>query len=193
MKRIEERQQARDNCYKKNWSVGKSFGCISSSLCLVAQCSSRWLADSGATHHMTEQRSSFTIYRKILPGTWIVNSIGGVKQQEFGISTVEVIAAVNGKEVDGELREVLHVPGIEVSWLGNSSGNGPIVFRHQSLFLQGPDNSHSRIKSCTWVLSTEVSNVKIRRVQPNPTFRSTPEVCTSQLQQHHPYEEREGD
>jgi hypothetical protein len=111
-KRSEERKQARDDRFNKNRSVGKSFGAVSSSLCLVAQRPSHWLADSGATHHMTEQRSFFTTYREIPPGTWKVNGIGGVVLSALGIGTVEVTALVDGKPVFGELNEVLHVPGI---------------------------------------------------------------------------------
>ncbi|MDE9520035.1 hypothetical protein KKJ17_20655, partial [Xenorhabdus bovienii] len=56
---------------------------------------------------------------------------GGVELQALGIDTVEVIAVVNGKDVDGKLREVLHVLGIGVSfffnWLCNISVNGRLV------------------------------------------------------------------
>lgn len=54
-KRSEERKQARDDSFNKNRSAWKSFGAVSSSLCLMAQRPSHWLADSGATHHMTEK------------------------------------------------------------------------------------------------------------------------------------------
>lgn len=77
-KRSEERKQARDDSFNKNRSAGKSFGAVSSSLCLMAQRPSHWLADSGATHHMTEQKSFFTTYREIPPGTWKVNGISVV-------------------------------------------------------------------------------------------------------------------
>ena len=78
----------------------------------MAQRPSHWLADSGATHHMTEKRSFFTTYQEIPPGTWKVNGIGGVVLSALGIGTVEVTALVDGKPVLGELHEVLHVPGI---------------------------------------------------------------------------------
>jgi hypothetical protein len=70
------------------------------------------LADSGATHHMTEQRSFFSTYRGIPPGTWKVNGFGGVVLSALGIGTIQVTALVNGEPVHGELHEVLHVPGI---------------------------------------------------------------------------------
>jgi hypothetical protein len=64
---------------------------------------------------MTEQRSFFTTYREIPPGTWKVNGIGGVVLSALGIGTIEVTALVDGEPVYGELHEVLHVP-----WFGPS-------------------------------------------------------------------------
>ena len=96
-KRNEERKQARDESFNKN---RKSFRCISASFCLMAQPSSQWLADSRATHHMTGQRSFFTTYREIPPGTWKVNGIGGVELQAKGIGSIDITAVVNG----GKLR-----------------------------------------------------------------------------------------
>lgn len=55
---------------------------------------------------MTEQRSAFTTYREIPPGTLKVNGIGGVELQALGIRNLDVTAAVNGEEFTGELREV---------------------------------------------------------------------------------------
>ena len=111
-KRSEERKQARDDSFNKNRSVGKSFGAVSSSLYLMVQRPSHMLADSGATHHMTEQRSFFSTYRGIPPGTWKVNGFGGVVLSALGIDIIEVTALVNGEPVHGKLHEVLHVPGI---------------------------------------------------------------------------------
>ena len=111
-KRNEERKQARDESFNKN---RKSFRCISASFCLMAQPSSQWLADSRTTHHMTGQRSFFTTYREIPPGTWKVNGIGGVELLAKGIGFIDITAVVNGGKLCGELREVLYVPGIGAS------------------------------------------------------------------------------
>ena len=136
-KRNEERKQARDGSFNKN---RKSFGCISASFCLMAQPSSQWLADSGATHHMTGQRSFFTTYREIPPGTWKVNGIGGVELQAKGIGSIDITAVVNDGKLSGELREVLYVPGIGVSLfsIGSATAAGMEV-----LFTESKVNAES--------------------------------------------------
>ena len=89
---------------------------------------------------MTGQRSFFTTYREIPPGTWKVNGIGGVELQAKGIGSIDITAVVNDGKLSGELREVLYVPGIGVSLfsIGSATAAGMEV-----LFTESKVNAES--------------------------------------------------
>lgn len=55
-----------------------------------------WFADSGATSHMTDQRSLMTNYIPLTPGTWMVNGIGGSNLPVHGQGEITVITEVYG-------------------------------------------------------------------------------------------------
>lgn len=100
---------------------------------------------------MEHSRPAFATYREISLETRKVNGIGGVEVKALGIGTVGVTSAVNGEEFNGELREVLHVPGIGVSLFSIGSATAPgvdvLFLRYQGLSFQGPNNSHGRTKN----------------------------------------------
>jgi hypothetical protein len=78
-----------------------------SSLCFVAK---KPIADSGATHHMTDQRSFFSSFKEIDCETWKVNGIGGAQLNAMGIGTIPVYSYVHGE--NGKFHDVLFVPGL---------------------------------------------------------------------------------
>lgn len=98
-KKDEERKDARNGQFDKNRdydSKNNSFAALSS-LCFVARKPIDWYADSGATHHMTDQRSFFSSFKEIDCETWKVNGIGGAQLNALGIGTIPVHSYVHGE------------------------------------------------------------------------------------------------
>lgn len=114
-KKEDERRQARKDQHNKKRDNdddhGNSFACLSS-LCFVARKPTDWYADSGATHHMTDQRSFFTTFREVPPGTWKVNGVGSTQLETCGVGNIPIHSFVYGEKKEGELRDVLFVPGL---------------------------------------------------------------------------------
>lgn len=71
-----------------------------------------WYADSGATHHMTDQRSTLHNFEPVELNTWAVTGIGGVKLFVEGKGDIHVISTVNGQTLRGTIKGVLYVPDI---------------------------------------------------------------------------------
>lgn len=116
-KKDEERKDARSDQFDRNRNYesadnsNNSFAALSS-LCFVARKSFDWYADSGATHHMTDQRSFFSSFKEIAPDTWKVNGIGSSQLNALGIGNIPVHSYVQGVRRNGELQDVLFVPGL---------------------------------------------------------------------------------
>lgn len=64
------------------------------SACFAARSIFDWFADSGATSHMTDQRSLMTNYIPITPGSWMVPGIGGASLPVHGQGEITVITEV---------------------------------------------------------------------------------------------------
>ncbi|XP_045024030.1 uncharacterized protein LOC123469143 [Daphnia magna] len=111
-KKDEERKQQRNDNFNKNRT---SFGCVSSSLCLVAKQPHCFYADSAASNHMTDKREFFTTFKEIPPGTWKVTGIGGVELHAVGKGNINVVSTVNGEEIRGIFHDVLYVPNLKVN------------------------------------------------------------------------------
>lgn len=54
-----------------------------------------WFADSGATSHMTDQRSLIFNYKPVTLGSWMVTGIGGATLPVHGQGHVLVVTEVN--------------------------------------------------------------------------------------------------
>lgn len=52
--------------------------------------STDWLADSGSSHHMSDQRSWFSNFTSVHPGTWPVQAVGGHKTYVEGIGDIHI-------------------------------------------------------------------------------------------------------
>lgn len=120
-KKDEDRREARNDLFDKkrdsnssNNDDNKSF-CALSSLCFISRRSNDWYADSGATHHMTDQRSFFSKFKEIQHGSWVVNGIGGSELLALGIGTVPIYSYVHGERKLGEFKDVLFVPNLGTS------------------------------------------------------------------------------
>jgi hypothetical protein len=128
----------RDNNTKKN-------GFYSSSTCFSARSNYDFFADSGASHHMSDQRSYFSSMTPIQKGAWLVKGIGGVTLPVLGQGSIDFIATVDGKQYPGEFTKVLFVPslnanlisvgtatnaGIEIVFTGNT-----VLFKHKGIAI----------------------------------------------------------
>jgi transposase InsO family protein len=76
-----------------------------------------WIADSGASRHMSDQEWCFTNYVPVKAGTWPVYGIGEDSQplQVAGIGDVPVMCCVDGSYNRGVLQKVLHIPKLGVN------------------------------------------------------------------------------
>ena len=116
-RKADERKEARHDNHNKRRDGdsdsrdNNSFACLSS-LCFVTRKPTDWYADSGATYHMTDQRSFFTTFKEVPPGTWKVNGVGNAQLDTLGIGNIPIHSFVHGEKNEGELRDVLYVPGL---------------------------------------------------------------------------------
>jgi hypothetical protein len=72
----------------------------------------RWIADSGASEHMTDSRSSFSQFTPIEADTWKVNGVGGAKLSVMGTGTVTIKNHLPNETREATLHNVLYVPGL---------------------------------------------------------------------------------
>jgi hypothetical protein len=74
-----------------------------------------WLADSGASHHMTSVRRDFYEYRAL---TYLLR-VTGISARNVGVGSVRVIVnADDGEEIPAMVKNALHVPELSrrASW-----------------------------------------------------------------------------
>lgn len=114
--REKDRKKARQVQFDTNRDYARkertdSFGALSS-LCFVVRKQSDWYADSGATHHMSDQQHLFKTFKPVSPGTWLVHGIGSVQLNVCVVGSIDIISLVNGNKKEGTLYNVLFVPGL---------------------------------------------------------------------------------
>jgi hypothetical protein len=68
-----------------------------SSLCFVERKPIDCYADSGTTHHMTDQRSFFSSFKEIDRETWKVKGIDGDQLNALGIGNIPVHSYIYGE------------------------------------------------------------------------------------------------
>lgn len=90
----------------------------------------KWLADSGASHHMTHRREWLYNFEPIEVGQFGVIVGNNEVVYALGRGNVDVIATVNNQKVQHKLCNVLFVPDISKNLLsiGTAADNG-IEFR----------------------------------------------------------------
>jgi hypothetical protein len=112
--RNEEQRSSRQKKFDNNRNLNNDNNGFSalSSFCFVARKPTDWYADSGATHHMSEQRHFFTTFKEVPQGTWHVNGIGSAQLSVLGVGKIQVYSLVDGERKEGELTNVLFVPGL---------------------------------------------------------------------------------
>ncbi len=95
----------------------EDHGLLSTSTCFAARCSTDWFADSGATQHMSDQRSFFKTFTPVEPNTWMVNGIGDAHLSVLGYGNIQFITVVKGVKRIVTFEMVLFVPGLGVNLL----------------------------------------------------------------------------
>jgi hypothetical protein len=80
-----------------------------------------WLADSGSSHHMTDQRSWFTNFNAVPAGTWPVQAVGGHTTFVEGIGDIPIEIHIRNQWERGMLTDVLYVPTLQRNLFSVSS------------------------------------------------------------------------
>jgi hypothetical protein len=121
-KRIEDQGEKQPSLPKRSNNDGEGSGSqrrvdfsLISVCCLSAVELDAIVLDSGATRHMSGERSFFTELSGISPGSWPINCIGGKLPHAVGMGTIKLTTSVNGANVNGELKNALYVPGLGVT------------------------------------------------------------------------------
>lgn len=122
-KRIRDEEDAKKN--KNNFSanpavtpeekeVGKKLEHTlqEDSSCFIGRCITNWFADSGATQHMTDQRSLFRTFTPISSEKWNVNGIGSARLLVRGYGSIEFFVTTGGIQREITIEKVLFVPGL---------------------------------------------------------------------------------
>jgi hypothetical protein len=92
--------------------------------------STLFVADSGATDHMSDQLHIFNLFTTVTPGDWKIKGIGtNSALQVHGYGTVNIHSKVDGIWYDGILEKVLYVPnlGITLFSIGTAADLGCVV------------------------------------------------------------------
>lgn len=107
-----------------------------------------WYADSGATRHMTDQRSIIWNFKPIDSGAWYVSGIGDTRLSVLGQGDVNAVTTINGSQIPILIRGVLYIPklGINLFSIGAAitdgveavfSNNEVLFYRNGTLELSG--------------------------------------------------------
>jgi transposase InsO family protein len=80
-----------------------------------------WLADSGSSHHMSDQRAWFTNFTAVPTGTWPVQAVAGHTTFVEGIRDIPIEIYIRDQWEHGLLTDVLYVPALQRNLFSVSS------------------------------------------------------------------------
>ena len=80
-----------------------------------------WLADSGSSHHMSDQRHWFTNFTTVPAGTWPVQVVAGHTTFVEGIGDIPIEIYIRNQWEHGMLTDVLYVPTLQRNLFSVSS------------------------------------------------------------------------
>lgn len=95
------RKRIRDEREKKSEEQSNTETGYLSAICFTARRSFDWYADSGATKHMTDQKSILLNFVPIEHEEWIVSGIGGTQLIVRGQGDIKIISSVDGVKHHG--------------------------------------------------------------------------------------------
>ena len=121
-------------------SEQKEHGYMSSS-CFLARNFADWFADSGATRHITDQRSMLMNFTTVPRGSWTVSGIGGTTLAVDGYGDFNAVATVGDTENAIVIKKVLYVPHLGANLLSIAAetdlGSTVTFMDKKVLFKQG--------------------------------------------------------
>ena len=101
------------------------FGYVASLNAASRPDASVWIADCGATKHVTDQRSFLRNYISVPVGSWLIKGIRGAVAVVHVYGDVPFESRVGDTLLTGTIKRVLHAPGIglnlNLSWCYNCS------------------------------------------------------------------------
>lgn len=106
------------NSGKKQKANMVAFTVIADSLCTQSD-SDVWIADSGATKHITHRRDWFSEYHSVNDGRY-VEIANNEKMNIAGYGTIEIQACIDGVWYDRRLENVQYVPTIQKNLFGTN-------------------------------------------------------------------------
>lgn len=147
---------------------------------IIAQTSrnnSTWVADSGATHHMSDQLSYFHNFQSIKEGTRSVTGIGGKELSVLGIGDIHIKTTVNGKNQKTILSGVLYIPDLRTNLFSivSATSNGAevrfinneiIIVKNEMIEITG-----KRIGTSLYSLDIIALESKLMEQKGNPTTK----------------------
>lgn len=80
-----------------------------------------WFADSGSSHHMTDQRSWFSTFTSVPVGTWPVQAVAGHTTFVEGYGDIDIEIFIQNQWERGILKDVLFVPTLRRNLFSISS------------------------------------------------------------------------
>ncbi|XP_046452782.1 uncharacterized protein LOC124200559 [Daphnia pulex] len=126
-----------------------------------------FLVDSGASKHMSDQRSFFTTFKPIKAGTWSVKGIGDSELDALGVGNIDVIVEVDQTTTSKTLTEVLYVPGLGSNLFSVSAATA------NGLIVTFDDNKVLFKRNGETVLTGEKQNETLFQLHMKPDIHST--------------------
>ena len=116
-------------------------------VCFYVGCDTKWMLDSGCTHHITSDKNDFTTYRQLSTPekAWFADHKSYTTY--IGIGTVKGTTRVRGRTKSVQLDNVLHSPGIgsrffsilkvgQKGFLTTFSGHNAAIMKDDEPFME---------------------------------------------------------
>lgn len=125
---VQEEQPGSQTCNEQE-EEEITEGCSEITTALLTRNSSTWVADSGATHHMCDQRSFFFNFHPIQEGSRMVTGIGQKQLSVLGKGDILIKPILNGSDQTAIMKEVLYIPelGTNLFSIVSATKNGSEV------------------------------------------------------------------
>lgn len=125
---VQEEQPGSQTCNEQE-EEEITQGCSEITTALLTRNSSTWVADSGATHHMCDQRSFFLNFHPIQEGSRMVTGIGQKQLSVLGKGDILIKPISNGSDQTAIMKEVLYIPelGTNLFSIVSATKNGSEV------------------------------------------------------------------
>ena len=103
--RMPKRRDASDKSSRKSQDDGEA--------CMAGSSMDEWVADTGASHHMANNKDAFRSLKYIPAGTHPVKFGNGDSLDARGRGTIKIISHVDGQRIELDMLDVLYIPGLK--------------------------------------------------------------------------------